>query len=126
MDPTAVRELIALESGQFDASFEYWLAASFAVVLAAHAARDSMVKVHRFTLSGVYVLFCLATAAKAWSDLNEIGQLNDLLVDTALNVNNLPNRVAVFARTAIYVVFSVVVTAFVLLSGSWATGENDA
>ena len=125
MDPTALRELIALESGQFDASFEYWIGASFAVVVAVHTARDSMLKFHRYTLCTVYILFCFVTTAKAAADLAEIAHINELLSGTALDVNTLPNRIAAFSRLVLYVVFSVVVVAFILMSGYSTSDSND-
>jgi hypothetical protein len=128
MDPESLRELVALESAQWDASFEYWLGASFAVVVAAHAARDSLLTKHRQMLCGVYVLFCLATLAKSWADVDEIARINNLIIDTDLSVVTVPNIVATIGRYFIYLVFSVVVTVFIFRSGSWykPTPPDDA
>ena len=119
MDPASLRELVALESAQWDASFEYWLGASFAVVVAAHAARGSLLTRHRQMLCGVYVLFCIATFAKSWADVDEIARINDLIIDTGLSVVTVPNIIATIARYIIYLVFSVLVTVFIFQSGSW-------
>ena len=87
---------------------------AFAVVVAAHAARDSLSGFHRRALASVYGVFCLATLAKAWADLSEIGLLNEMIVGTPFDVNTAPNWVAAVFRLVIYVVFSIVVTIFVL------------
>ena len=87
MDPAAIRELIALESSQMDASFEYWLAASFAVVVAAYSARESLSRLARFILSGAYVIFTVGTLLKFRADASEIVQMNALLVGSELDAN---------------------------------------
>ena len=128
MDPAVLRELIALESAQWDASFEYWLGASFAVVVATHAARDSLLRKHTQMLCGVYVLFCLATFAKNWADLDEMVRLSALIIDTELSVSTVPNVIATVSRLLIYLVFSVLVTVFIFQSGSLqkSTPPDDA
>jgi hypothetical protein len=124
MDLAAIRELIALESAQVDASFEYWLGASFAVVVAAHAGRESMSKFLKHSLSGAYLLFTLGTLVKFWADVSEITHLNALLLDTELDVATTPNQAAGFTRIAMYIVFSAMVTAFVLLGGKSEAGRE--
>jgi hypothetical protein len=117
MDPIALRELIALESAQIDASFEYWLGASFAVVVAAHAARDSMSQLHKYVLSGAYLLFTIGTLVKFWADVSEIRHFNNLLLGTELDSYTLPNVAAGYSRIGMYIVFSSLVTAFVFFPG---------
>ena len=124
MDLAAIRELIALESAQIDASFEYWLGASFAVVVAAHAGRETMSKALKRALSGAYLLFTLGTLVKFWADLSEITHLNALLLDTELDVATTPNLVAGVTRIAMYIVFSAMVTAFVFFGGSIAVSRD--
>ena len=124
MDLAAIRELIALESVQVDASFEYWLGASFAVVVAAHTGRESMSKFLKRALSGAYLLFTLGTLIKFWADVSEIMHLNAFLLDTELDVATVPNRAAGFARIAMYIVFSAMVTAFVFFGGTSQSGRE--
>ena len=116
MDPSAIRELIALESSQMDASFEYWLAASFAVVVAAYSARYSMNKITQAVLSATYLVFTVGTLIKFSADASEINQLNELLIGTELDVDTLPIRMAAIARLAMYIVFSSLVIAFVFFA----------
>ena len=99
-----------------DASFEYWLAASFAVVVAAYSARDSMNKIIQVVLSTAYLIFTVGTLIKFRADASEINQLNALLIGSELNVDTLPNRMAAYARLAMYIVFSSMVVAFVFFS----------
>ena len=118
MDPAAIRELIALESSQIDASFEYWLGASFAVVVAAYSARASLTRVARYALSGAYLIFTIGTLLKFWADLSEITLMNELLADTELAADSAANWVAAVGRIVMYVLFSGGVVAFTFLSGS--------
>ena len=124
MDPAAIRELIALESSQIDASFEYWLAASFAVVVAVHAARGSLSRFARLLLSGAYLVFTIGTLLKFWADVSEITHLNELLVGTALDASTAANWWAASARVFMYLLFSSMVIAFVFLSESIVSNEN--
>ena len=127
MDPTAIRELIALESSQIDASFEYWLAASFAVVVAAHAARGSLSNIARYCLSSAYLIFTIGTLLKFWADVSEITQMNALLAGNPLDADTTPNWIAAGARVGMYILFSGMVTAFVFLSESmFSKGNNQS
>ena len=67
----------------------------------------------------------IKTAAKGVADVSQIEQLNALLVDTPLSARSMPNRLAAFSRVAIFIVFSALVTAFVLRSASWARDTDE-
>jgi hypothetical protein len=124
MDPAAIRELIALESSQIDASFEYWLSASFAVVVAAYAARESLSRLARYILSGAYLIFTIGTLLKFWADVSEIVQLSELLIGTDFDARTVPNWLAAGARVFMYLFFSSIVTMFVFLSESIVSDEH--
>jgi len=127
MEPSAILELIAGESAQVDSSFEYWLAASFAVVVAAHVGRGSFTASHRHMLSCVYLLFCVTTLTKFWADTDSISYYASLLQGTEFTVNRTSNIVAGLARVVMYLVGSVLVTAFIYQARSMAgdTGASD-
>ena len=96
-------QLIAAESDQFDANFEFWLMASFAVVVAAHAARDSLALKYRYLLAGLYLLFTIETLIKVWADIEAVYYYQTLLAETEYTSDRPSNYLAVVARVLIYV-----------------------
>ena len=126
MDPAAIRELIAMESSQIDASFEYWLAASFAVVVTAYSARHSLSKTVKWVLSGVYLIFTAGTLIKFAADATEIVQMNALIAGTELDADSWDNRIAGYTRIAMYVLFTGVVVAFVFHADSMVSDDEES
>ena len=116
MQPFEILQLIAEESSQVDASLEFWLMASFAVVVAAHAARDSLTRLSRHGLAGIYLLFCLTTFIKFWADLESLFYYADQLVGTDYEINRPSNGVAMLSRILLYLLGSSCSIAFIYLA----------
>ena len=116
MESFEILQLIAEESSQVDASLEFWLMASFAVVVAAHAARDSLTPLSRHGLAGIYLVFCLTTFTKFWADLESLFFYAGKLVGTEYELDRPANGVAMLARIVLYLLGSSCSIAFIYLA----------
>ena len=117
-----ILQLMSDEAAQVDAGLEFWLMGSFAVVVAAHAARESLTPQTRHALAGIYALFCVTTLIKFWADVDSLYYYSRLLEGTDYALVRLSNGAAGVARLTLYLVGSAGSIAYIYLSRS--VGES--
>jgi hypothetical protein len=77
-------------------------------------------------LSSLYLLFCIGTLVKFWADFESLRYFEGLLQGTGFSVDRLSNALAGYARVALYVVGSVVVTIFIYQARSMAGSTEES
>jgi hypothetical protein len=104
------------EAGQVDDSLEFWLMGSFAVVVAAHAARESLTSLSRHALVAIYALFCLTTLIKFWADVDSLLYYAQMLEGSDYTMNRISNALAGVSRLALYLFGSAGSITYIYLS----------
>jgi hypothetical protein len=121
-----ILQLMADEAGQVDDSLEFWLMGSFAVVVAAHTARESLTPRTRHALAAIYTLFCVTTLIKFWADVDSLLYYAQMFEESDYTMNRIPNTIAGVSRLALYLIGSAGSIAYIYLSKSAAEPRTDA
>jgi hypothetical protein len=111
-----ILQLMSDEAGQVDDSLEFWLMGSFAVVVAAHAARESLTSLSRHALVAIYALFCLTTLIKFWADVDSLLYYAQMLEGSDYTMNRISNAFAGVSRLALYLFGSAGSITYIYLS----------
>ncbi len=94
-------------------TFEFWLGASFAVVVAVHAARESITRELRLALTCLYLFFVLSTLVKTWADMHTMAMYEAYLTEDNIDVRSLPNILVMVTRVTIYLLGSATVVWYI-------------
>jgi hypothetical protein len=95
-------ELLHSHVNQVDSSFEFWLTATFAVIVAVHTTRESATFPLRILISTLYVSLSIIVMAHTWGDFQQIAAYQQQI--DIKPAGDFANGIAVLVRAALYVV----------------------
>ena len=122
MEPSAVIELVAGEVDQMDAVFEFWLAGTFAVIVAIHAIRESLNARLKLLMAGLYIALTLIALFHTVGDSRQISYLNTFLQESAneyVNAGGFAGAAAMLLRFALFTVGALCVVVFIFRYDNW-------
>jgi hypothetical protein len=122
MEPSAVIELVAGEVDQMDAVFEFWLAGTFAVIVAIHAVRESLNPRLKLLMAGLYATLTLIALLHTIGDSLQITYLNSFLQESAneyVGAGGFAGALAMLLRYALFTVGALCVVVFIFRYDRW-------
>jgi len=122
MEPSAVIELLGMEVEQIDSTMEFWLAASFAVILASHFARATLDMKLKIVMSLLYILVTAIAVFRILGDLEQLVFLSRFLQEAGVELPRSYSQIAMQLRFVLYGFGTVATLAYVFFSG---TTQND-
>jgi len=112
-------ELMAGEVSQIDAAFQFWLASTFAVIVAAHSIRETMTNRLKATITLLYVLLAIYSLTKSLGDFHQLMYLADFAATQGYELPTELNSIAGVIRFLLYFVGTIAAVIFV-----WSPGSN--
>ena len=122
MNTADILQLVGGEIAQIDSGFEFWLVATFGVVVAIHAIRETILPRLKLMISLLYGALTLFALLETIGSLSQIEYLLSLIRDDQFDPEQLANLSAissVILRLVIYVVGSISVLVFVFRYDQW-------
>ncbi|NRB70948.1 MAG: hypothetical protein HRU51_03430 [Xanthomonadales bacterium] len=101
----------------WDSTINFWITATFAVLVASHSLRNSMTTQLSRYLAGLYVAFCLYTLLRAGSIYVEAYKLSWVMMEYGIGfsrASSLMNFLSNLTMLLIFIVASFVTVRFVL------------
>ena len=117
MEPSAVIELLSMEVDQIDSAMEFWLGASFAVILAVHFTTNSLDQRFKLTIALLYVLVTAISVFRILGDISQMNYLTGQLADAGIELPNEFSGVAMGLRLTLYALGSAATLAYVFYPG---------
>ena len=128
MDPMSVLEVVGGEIDQIDAVFEFWLASSFAVGVAIHAVRETVIFRLKIFLAGLYGVLSLIAILHTIGDFLQISYYLSLLDPEVIDMSqiaNPPGLAASLLRVSLLLVGSISIMVFIFKYDSWYKSEGN-
>lgn len=122
MSEPELYELIAMHVAQIDASFEFWLTISFAVLMAIHIAGNSMKAALKRLLCGLYLAASIISIFLTLGDMAQAGEFVRQLPE--LPTGTPWNTVGQVTRLALYFLGTIAVSLAIFRYDKWI-GPND-
>lgn len=122
MSESELHELIAMHVAQIDASFEFWLTISFAVLMAIHITGNSMKAALKRLLCCLYVAASLISIFLTLGDMIQAGEFVQQL-DEPPSATPF-NAIAQGSRLVLYVIGTIAISVAIFRYDRWV-GPND-
>jgi hypothetical protein len=116
MEAADALELMASEMAQIDAAFQFWLASTFAVIIAIHATRESIEIKLKTTITFLYVLLTIYSLVKTVGDFQQLSYLDSFVMASGVNLPNDISAIAGLLRFALYGLGSIATILYIWLS----------
>jgi len=124
IDSGSLLELQFLAEASIDVQFQAWLAASFAVIVAAYSARRALTLEIRLAVVTVYLLAAYALFARWMTEVDRLDQIQNTLLDRGVDV--LPVLFAPQARYTTYALGTLITVVAVFYFKGLTNGSGRA
>ena len=113
MEAAEALELMAAEMGQIDTAFQFWLAATFAVVVAAHAVRESIDLSLKTIVTILYLLLTAFSVLKTLGDFQQVAYLAEIASAGGYDLTTEYSSLAGLFRFLLYFIATLAVSIYV-------------
>ena len=117
MEAAEALELMAGEMTQIDTAFQFWMGATFAVIVAVHTIRNSLDIRLRVTISMLYVFLALFSVLKTVGDFEQVSYFAGIAANAGHDISNSYLLAAGIFRYVIYGVGTIGAIIFVWMAG---------
>ena len=124
MSEAEIRELLLMHVDQLDSAFEFWLTASFAVLIAIHMTKEALSHKVRILICILYISTSLVAILLTIGDLSQILELAAQIDQDGSVAGAIPNFLATILRFIVYLVGTIAISIAVFRYHSW-TGTDE-
>ena len=125
MNEAAIRELLLMHVDQLDSAFEFWLTASFAVLIAIHMTKQTLSHNIKVLICLLYVSTSLIAVLLTIGDVLQIAEFTAQIDSSGDIAGAVPNSLAMILRFIVYLMGTIAISIAIFRYHSW-TSPNEA
>jgi hypothetical protein len=119
MSEAEIRELLLMHVDQLDSAFEFWLTASFAVVIAIHMTRQALSHNIRILICMLYLSTSLVAILLTIGDVSQIVVFTQEIDPGGSLPGAISNFAALILRFVVYLVGTIAISIAIFRYHSW-------
>ena len=119
-----IRELMLMHVDQLDSAFEFWLTASFAVLIAIHMTKQALSYKIRILICILYVSTSLVAVLLTIGDILQIIEFAEQLDPDGNVAGAIPNSLATILRFIVYLVSTIAISIAIFRYQSWVASDD--
>ena len=124
MSEAEIRELLLMHVDQLDSAFEFWLTASFAVLIAIHMTKQALSHNIRILICMLYLSTSFVAILLTIGDVFQIIEFTIEIDPDGSIPGAIPNFIALILRFVVYVVGTVAISVAIFRYHSWTSTDD--